>query len=205
MAEGIVVLSAIKTVVDVVRVCYNLVDDVQSVRGGLKELPKAFDSLRTVLPLIALTLEKTERRIAAGGLDEETCEALEPVIAQCHGKIQELQATLERLKPGKNASKWKVFGKAVYGLTQKKDFTTLAEEIMKYHVLIYQAGAIAPSPEEIGTITRRAQTSLDDSVQRMIEQLQVRSPQLNIASFNTKVFSYSKNGHASLQQTLASI
>ena len=174
MAEGIVVLGAIKTVVDIVKVCYTLIDDVQSIRGGLKDLPKAFDSLKTVLPLISLTLEKTESRITAGELDKDTCETLQPVITQCHDKIKELQTILENLKPGKNASKWRVFHKAAHGLIQKKEFTALADEIMRYHVLVYQAGAVAPSTEEIGAIVRRAQTTLDGSVQRMIEQLQVR-------------------------------
>ena len=177
MAEVIVVLGAVKTVFDIVKVCYNLIDDIQTIRGGLKELPKAFENLKIVLPLIEVTLDKTEKRIAAGELDKKTCEALQPVIEQCHTRLQELQVMLEKLKPGQNASKWKVFRKATYGLSQKKDFTSLAEEIMKYHVLIYQAGAIAPSAEEIGSIVRTSQTRLDDTVLRMIEQLQVSYPQ----------------------------
>ena len=179
-AEFIAVASVISNVVSVLNFCNSVVLDTIALHKKKRDVPKAFESLQVVLPLVELTLTKTKARIDAGELDKETAKSLAPALEKCSSKVNELANVLRRMRPTENAGRFWLFFKSASNLSQQGKVDALAEEIMRYHLVIYQAGAVPLSTPEIEKTINKAETKLDSKVEELVSQLKVRYYQLLI-------------------------
>lgn len=138
-----------------------------------KKVPTGIYSLQVVLSLLESSLEKTQHSAIEGKLDGNTCTRLLPEIQSCQSKIEELHANLVQLM--RSIKFWSFrnfFGSKTAG-TEKKQLKSLAEDIMRYHLQMAQAGAKCPSGTEILSITASTGIRLDYYLEYMISQLMV--------------------------------
>lgn len=160
-------------VATIARFCSTAVEQSIAFRR-FKQVPRALRSLQVVLPLIELTLEKTKHSADAGNLEAQACEILMPVIEECKKKLEELRAKIQHLIPAQDASRLKVLWKQTSSLMQEREVDVLATEIMRFHLLIHQAGAVVPTSNEVTAITARVDVRLDERLEDMIKELLVR-------------------------------
>ena len=172
-AEFIAVASVIGNVVAVLNFCNSVVLDTIALHKKRRDVPKAFESLQVILPLVELTLTKTKARIDAGELDKDTARSLAPALENCSAKVNELANVFRRMRPGENTGRFKLFFKSASNLSQQGKVDALAEEIMRYQLIIYQAGAVPLSTPEIEKTVEKAEVKLDGKVENLVSQLKV--------------------------------
>ena len=182
-AEFIAVVGVISNVVSVINFCKEAVSETIALRKNSKDIPQAYKSLQLVLPWVALTLKKTKDRIERGELDSETVKSLTPVIDGCRLKLKELEEVFREMKASDNAGKIRLFFKSASNLTHKDKVNTLANEIIRYHHMIYQAGATPLSSDEISGIVKNLGTKLD-GVEDLIKELKVSRPYSHVDLVN---------------------
>src|SRR6266480_6518399 len=105
-AEALTVIGIIANIVAIVDFTIEVIDRAKGFGGNVKEVPKAFQDVQSVLPLVANTLRKTQRQAELGQVDETTCRALRPVVEGCERKVVELNAIFKNALPADGASKW---------------------------------------------------------------------------------------------------
>ena len=171
--EFIAVIEVISNVISVINFCGHVVDDTVAIRKHTRDVPKAYQSLQVILPLVELTLVKTQRRMDEGLMDKETGDRLQPAIEGCSSKVNELANIFRRMRPQENTGRFKLFFKSAANLTHADKVNTLAEEIMRYHLLICQAGAAPPSSQEIEKAVDKVGVKLDGKVEELVSQLKV--------------------------------
>ena len=177
-AEFITIIGIISNVVSVINFCSNVIDDTIAIRKNTRDVPQAYQSLQVILPLVELTLNKTQQRIDAGEIDKKTAESLKPAIQGCQTKVNELANVFRRMRPQENTGRLKLLFKSATNLTHADKVNALAEEIMRYHLLIYQAGAPPLSSQEIEKAVDRVGVKLDSQVANLVSQLKVRQTDL---------------------------
>jgi hypothetical protein len=171
--ETLVVIGILANVAAIARGCNAIIGQSFAFHKS-KDAPQALRNLQVVLPLVELTLEKTHRSADTSKLDARTCEALIPVVKACESRLEELRAKLQDLIPGKDASGLKMIWKRTSAMVREKEINDLANEIMRSHLLIHQAGAVVPSSDEVTAVTSKVSGKLDGDVEDMIKQLLVR-------------------------------
>ena len=144
-AEAILVLGIIANIVQVVDFSNKAIERVRESRQNLHDIPKAFRDVQTTLPLLANTLGKTKEHIEAGGLDEETCKALQPVLQDCQSRIQDLNDIFNKLLPVEGSSKVMRGWKAISSLTQDKKVEEIVRLIWRHIPLLTYHCVAAPS------------------------------------------------------------
>jgi N-terminal domain on NACHT_NTPase and P-loop NTPases len=171
--ETLAVVGILANVAAITRFCSTIVEQSIAFRK-FKEVPRALRSLQVILPLIELTLEKTKDSGGAGKLEAQTCEKLMPAVQDCEKRLEELKAKLQHMIPADDASRLKILWKQTWSLSREKEVNDLANEIMRSHLLIHQAGAVVPTSNEVTAVTTRVDVRLDELVEDMIKQLLVR-------------------------------
>jgi N-terminal domain on NACHT_NTPase and P-loop NTPases len=171
--ETLAVVGILANLAAITRFCSIVVEQGVAFHRS-KEVPRALRSLQVVLPLIELTLEKTQNSGDAGKLEARTCEKLIPVVEDCKMKLEELKAKLQHMIPADDASKPKTLWKQFWGQIREKEINALANDIMRSHLLIHQAGAVVPTSNEVTAVTTKVDFRLDERIEDMIKQLLVR-------------------------------
>jgi hypothetical protein len=154
-AEALAVVGIIANVIALVDFSSEVLRRVEGFTGKTKDVPKAFQSLKTVLPLIGTTLNKTKTQIDAHSVDEKTCGALRNVVKGCEEQLVELKALFEKILPKNDAGWFENRWKAVASLRQDKKIAAISVAIERYvNVLtMYYAEAAALTPKEVSSIT----------------------------------------------------
>ena len=171
--EFVTIIGIISNVVSVINFCSNAIDETIAVRKNTRDVPQAYQSLQVILPLVELTLHKTQQRIDEGEIDKKIGESLKPALEGCQTKVNELANVFRRMRPQENSGRLKLFFKSAANLTHADKVNALAEEIMRYHLLIYQAGAPPLSSQEIDKAVDRVGAKLDSQVENLISKLKV--------------------------------
>ena len=144
-AEALFVLGIIANIVQIVDFSNKAIERVRESRQNLHDIPKAFRDVQTTLPLLANTLGKTKERIEAGGLDEETCKALKPVLQGCQSRIHDLNDIFVKLLPTEGSSKVMRGWKAISSLGQDKKVEELVRLLWRHIPLLTYHCVAAPS------------------------------------------------------------
>ena len=173
-AEFIAVVGVISNVVSVINFCSRVVDETIAARRRTRDVPKAYESLKAVLPLVQLTLTRTQNRIEAGEVDKATVQPLQPLIKQCGEKVNDLANVFRRMQHEQNSSRFRMLFKSAKNLTQDTKVNTLAESILRDHLLICQHGAAPINSEEIDGIVDKVGAKLDSHIDKLISELKVR-------------------------------
>ena len=144
-AEALLVLGVIANIFQIVDSSTKTIERVRESGQNLHDIPKAFRDVQVTLPLLANTLGKTKQQIEAGGLDEQTCKALQPVLQDCQSRIQDLNDIFEKLKPEEGSSKVMRRWKAVSSLRQDKKVEEIVQLIWKHIPLLTYHYVAGPS------------------------------------------------------------
>ena len=143
--EALFVLGIIANIIQVVDFSNKAIERVRESKQNLHDIPKAFRDVQTTLPLLANTLGKTKEHIKAGGLDEETCKALQPVLQDCQSRIQDLNDIFAKSLPMEGSSKVMRGWKAISSLGQDKKVEENVRLIWRHIPLLTYHCVAAPS------------------------------------------------------------
>lgn len=143
--EALFVLGIIANIIQVVDFSNKAIERVRESRHNLHNIPKAFRDVQTTLPLLANTLSKTKSQIEAGGIDEETCKALQPVLQDCQSRIQDLNDIFDKLLPIAGSSRVIRGWNAISSLGQDKKVEELVRLIWRHIPLLTYHCVAAPS------------------------------------------------------------
>ncbi len=151
--EALVVLGILANVFSVVEFSNKAIDRVKEALENTQDLPKAFRTLQTLVPLVVSTLHKTEQQARARELGETTCKALVPVIQQCGKTLEDLNDILDKVVPVEGSSRWKRGLKAISSIVQDKKVEEIVKSIESYITLLtYHHVATAPTAAQITSL-----------------------------------------------------
>ncbi len=151
--EALVVLGILANVFSVVEFSNKAIDRVKEALENTQDLPKAFRTLQTLVPLVVSTLHKTEQQAHARELGETTCKALVPVIQQCGKTLEDLNDILDKVVPVEGSSRWKRGLKAISSIVQDKKVEEIVKSIESYITLLtYHHVATAPTAAQITSL-----------------------------------------------------
>lgn len=92
-----VMAASASTVIDIITSIITLIDfsveiynRAKGFSDGSKDVPKAFRNIGGVLPLVSMSLRKTQEQIEPGETDESSCRALQPSLEGCRDVVAEL-------------------------------------------------------------------------------------------------------------------
>jgi len=140
-AEALLVIGIIANIVQLVDFTSKVVGRVKDSAQDSRSIPKAFRNIQVTLPLLANTLRKTEDQVKSGKVDEQTCNALRPVLKACEGQVNELKAIFVQTLPAEGASRWTRGWKGISTLKKDKKVDDIARSLSElrstlihYHV-----------------------------------------------------------------------
>jgi hypothetical protein len=102
MAEALVVVSVVASIVQLVDFSTRVVSRLDEFYSITKEVPKSFRHVKTELPLLANTLGQLKGAIDTTSVADGSTKALVPVIAGCNEQIEQLDAILKKMLPETN-------------------------------------------------------------------------------------------------------
>ena len=135
-AEALFALGIIANIFQVVDFSNKAIERVRESGRNLHDIPKAFRDVQAMLPLLAITLGKTKQQIEAGGLDEKTCAALQPVLQDFQSGIRNLNDIFEKSLPKEGSSRLMRGWKAISSLGQDKKVEEIVQLMWKHIPLL---------------------------------------------------------------------
>lgn len=140
-AEALLVVGIIANIVQLVEFTSKVVGRVKDSAQDGHSIPKAFRNIQVTLPLLASTLRKTGDQVKSGRSDEQTCNALRPVVEACEAQMNELKAIFVQALPAEGASRWTRGWKAIASVGKDKKVDDIARSLSElrstlihYHV-----------------------------------------------------------------------
>jgi NACHT NTPase-like protein len=118
--EALAVVGIIANIIQLADFSVNVIERARGFSSKVVEVPVAFKSLYTVLPLLSLTLSRTMDRTKSNELSENTCKALKPVILGCQTQLLQLEKILKKLIPSKDALAFEIFWKSLASTREDK-------------------------------------------------------------------------------------
>ena len=153
MAEGVAVIglvSAIAQLVDFGSKIINRLNDFQSNAG---QVPRAFRDIKSQLPLLLNTLQRTKAQAEAGDIDGDTQKAILCVVEGCRSQVQSLDEALAKTLPAKGDTKWRRGVKIFLSVSQERDARQIVERLQTYiSTLTYHQ--VAGSPNDLPVRTK---------------------------------------------------
>jgi hypothetical protein len=116
MAEAIALIGFVSSVITLVQFTEELVGRVTDFQSAVKETPKAFQQVKTELPVLKAILQKTKDAIDRGDIRETAAADLTPVVKGCEAEIKSLNDILDKVLPKKDASQAERAKKAVFSI-----------------------------------------------------------------------------------------
>ena len=130
-AEALFVLGLVANIAGVTDVTLKTLGRIKDARDESRGLPKAFQDVKIMLPMLKDTLSKTRGQIEQGTVSEESCKNVEPVLRDCFVKVKELELILEECLAKDNASWFEREWKALLSLRQDKKIEEISSHIWR--------------------------------------------------------------------------
>jgi hypothetical protein len=99
MAEALAIVGLVSSIVQFVDFGSKIVRRLQDFHSSVNAVPKAFQDVKVVLPLLLDTLKRTQAQAESGAYSRETQEALFPVIEGCRSQVELLDNILVKILP----------------------------------------------------------------------------------------------------------
>jgi N-terminal domain on NACHT_NTPase and P-loop NTPases len=133
MAEVIATVAIVSSIVQLVDFSSKVIARLNEFQSSHKDTPKSFQQIKTELPLLLDTLDKTKEAIDEGLVKQETVRVLLPVIGGCREQVDSLDAILMKILPAKSDSRAKRSLKAVSSsLFQDDKVNRISSSLQKY-------------------------------------------------------------------------
>jgi hypothetical protein len=132
MAEAIAVVGVVASIVQLVDFSSQILERLDEFQSSLGEVPRSFRHIRTELPVLRDTLQRTQEAIEAGSIRIETKEALKPAIEGCLEQIESINTMLTKTLPTANDSKLKRSVKAIWSLREDAKVENMTKILRGY-------------------------------------------------------------------------
>jgi hypothetical protein len=132
MAETIAIVGIVASIVQLVDFSSKVLHRLNDFQSHLDDVPESFRHIKTELPLLLTTLQRTKEALDAGAVDDHTKRALLAVIAGCREQIKSLDDVLIKTLPVTGESWSKKSRKAVSSLYQDSKVEKIATTIRNY-------------------------------------------------------------------------
>src|SRR2546430_15314895 len=119
MAEALPIVGLVAAIVQFVDFSSKIVHRLNEFHCSLEEVPKSFREIKTELPLLIDTLERTKKQTEDGCFSKNTQEAVGSVVKGCQLQLKQLYEILEETLPAKGDSSWRRGRKALSSIGQE--------------------------------------------------------------------------------------
>ena len=142
MAEAIAVVGLLASIAELVKLSSTVISRVMEYQNAAKGLPKAFRAVKIELPLISDALKKIDSAAESGDMQEDTVNALKPVLSNCHESVASIDEMISKAMPPSQGSYFDRGVKAVTSLRLEREVEkTLQVLRQQLAVLNFHAGA----------------------------------------------------------------
>ena len=119
--EAIAVLGVISSIISIVDATKKVYDAATDARG----LPEAFRTVASRLPIIRNILGSAKQHIDEGGVDEDSCKGVKPVVEACEKKAEKLDTLFQKAIPKDGTRGFERYCKAVKQLGKGNEVENL--------------------------------------------------------------------------------
>ena len=162
-AEALLVLGLLANLAGVVDFTLKALGRIKDAKDGAREIPKAFQDVATMLPLLDDALKKTQMHIEDGKLGEDFCRNVKGALNECFGKIEDLNVIFEECRPKDNAPWFEREWKAMSSMRQDRKIDEICKQIWRiiplltyHHVVSLPVGVRGIDPDQFGALSMQA-------------------------------------------------
>jgi hypothetical protein len=120
-------------------------------------VPKTFREIKTRLPLLINCLKRIQKDLDDGNVDQQTQDALLPVVQDCTKHVKALSQILEETLRAPDDSQWKIVTKALRSFRQEQKIQEIRSSINTYQGDLLFHQATNPSrPSDVGLERQRS-------------------------------------------------
>ena len=153
MAEAFAVAGFVASIIQFVEFGTKLISRLNEFQSNIEDVPKSFQDIQTILPLLLDTLKRTKAQADDGHVCKNTQTALIPVVNGCNTQVELLNDILSKILPQEGDSSWKRSIKAISSVGQEKKVQQILERLRNYvQTLTYHqtTGSLKfkPDPDE---------------------------------------------------------
>src|SRR6266498_4196147 len=132
MAEAVAVIGLVSAIGQLVDSGTKIIKSLNEFQSDIDKVTKTFRDIKTQLPLLLNTLQRTKAQAEAGDIDEDTQKSILSVVEGCRSQVQSLDDTLVKTLPAKGDSKWRRGVKVFRSVSQEKDVQQIVERLQTY-------------------------------------------------------------------------
>jgi hypothetical protein len=132
MAEALAIVGLVSSIVQFVDYSSKVVERLSEFQSNFDEVPKTFKDIKTELPLLINTLNRTEDQVRAGDVSQDTQDALFLVVEGCRDQLKTLDDILVKTLPKVGDSSLKRGKKAFSSVGQEKKVKQITATLRNY-------------------------------------------------------------------------
>lgn len=112
MAEAMATISLVSNITQFITLGSLVVKRVNEFRNSVNDFPKVFRDIKTELPLLLDTLQRTKEQAELGKVTDDTQRALLPVVNGCSDQVKLLNEMMNKVLASSKDSSWQRSRKA---------------------------------------------------------------------------------------------
>lgn len=156
MAEAVAAIGLAAAILQFIDFGGKAISRLREFHSHLEEVPKAFQNISNILPLLVDGLGKVKEQVEAGQLSDNTKQAFLPSIQKSLSEVERLNSLLKKVLPTKDESSWRRGKKAVLSLGHdselakietalRDDFQIMANLLTLYNIGSSHSIVVIPS------------------------------------------------------------
>lgn len=190
MAEALAVVGVVSSIVELVEFVSKCLKRLEEFRKGVTEVPELFRDVTFQLPLLILSLRRTQTHVDHGHYDPQDADTLQSIVQGCQDQIALLDDLLVKAIPKQHDSKLTRSCKALYSLSHDQALLKINSKISGYieKLVLFQSAQasdfIIRSGLETLYPTRKVQLSCRSALDVIKKELAEET--LEVSSYNAK-------------------
>jgi hypothetical protein len=130
MAEALAIVGLLSSIVQFVDFSSKILRRLNEFNSSSSEVP--FRDIKSELPLLLDTLERTKKQTEDGCFTKNTQEAIWCVVKGCQSQVERLDNVLEETLPKKDDSSWRRGKMAILSIGQEKKVQQITTTFRNY-------------------------------------------------------------------------
>lgn len=141
MAEAMATISLVSNITQFITLGSLVVKRVNEFRNSVNDFPKVFRDIKTELPLLLDTLQRTKEQAELGKVTDDTQRALLPVVNGCSDQVKLLDEMMNKVLASSKDSSWqrsrKAFTRQVSSLSTLMKLALILLALAPYSLRTY--------------------------------------------------------------------
>lgn len=125
-------ISFVSAVSALIEIGSTVVGRLNDFREKAHDLPEAFKHIKTQLPIMIDSLQRTRAEAQAGNMDSDTQKALTSALGGCYSQIRRIDDILDGVLPVEENCSWTRKAKAPRSLSKDKEVRSLLHVLDRY-------------------------------------------------------------------------